>query len=89
MSKYLGIHRRSIENPSEFWAEAAEGIDWDPHEVLAPLDGSGRVVMRSDDMLEQMLDAARPGDHVVFMSNAGFDAVPSRFCKALRSNERD
>ena len=33
MSKYMEIHRRSIENPSEFWAEAAEGIDrerlWD------------------------------------------------------------
>jgi len=29
MSKFLEIHRRSIENPSEFWAEAAEGIDWD------------------------------------------------------------
>jgi propionyl-CoA synthetase len=29
MSKYLDIHRRSIENPSDFWAEAAEGIDWE------------------------------------------------------------
>jgi propionyl-CoA synthetase len=29
MSKYLENHRRSIENPSEFWAEAAEGIDWE------------------------------------------------------------
>jgi propionyl-CoA synthetase len=29
MSKFLDIHRRSIENPSEFWAEAAEGIDWE------------------------------------------------------------
>jgi propionyl-CoA synthetase len=29
MSKYLDIHRRSIENPSDFWGEAAEGIDWD------------------------------------------------------------
>src|SRR5210317_1546878 len=29
MSKYLEIHRHSIENPSEFWAEAAEGIDWE------------------------------------------------------------
>jgi propionyl-CoA synthetase len=29
MSKYLEIHRRSIENPSEFWGEAAEGIDWE------------------------------------------------------------
>jgi propionyl-CoA synthetase len=29
MSKYADIHRRSIENPEDFWGEAAEGIDWD------------------------------------------------------------
>ncbi len=29
MSKYAEYHRRSIENPEEFWAEAAEGIDWE------------------------------------------------------------
>jgi propionyl-CoA synthetase len=29
MSKYADIHRRSIENPEEFWGEAAEGIDWE------------------------------------------------------------
>jgi propionyl-CoA synthetase len=29
MSKYLEIHRRSIENPTDFWGEAAEGIDWE------------------------------------------------------------
>ncbi|HSN50954.1 MAG TPA: propionyl-CoA synthetase [Woeseiaceae bacterium] len=29
MSKYMEIHRRSIENPTEFWGEAAEGIDWE------------------------------------------------------------
>jgi len=29
MGKYADYHRRSIENPDEFWAEAAEGIDWD------------------------------------------------------------
>ncbi len=29
MSKYADIHRRSIENPSDFWGEAAEGIDWE------------------------------------------------------------
>ena len=29
MSKFLDIHRRSIENPSEFWAEAAEDIEWE------------------------------------------------------------
>ena len=29
MTNYSAIHRASIENPEEFWAEAAEGIDWD------------------------------------------------------------
>jgi len=29
MSKFAEIHRRSIENAAEFWAEAAEGIDWE------------------------------------------------------------
>jgi propionyl-CoA synthetase len=29
MSKYAEIHRRSIENPTEFWAEAAEGLVWE------------------------------------------------------------
>jgi len=29
MSKFAEIHRRSIENAAEFWAEAAQGIDWE------------------------------------------------------------
>ena len=58
-------------------------------EVLAPLEGRGRVVMRGDDLLGQMLEAARPGDHVVFMSNGGFESIPTRFCQALNGNEHD
>ena len=29
MTTYAKNHRASIENPEEFWAQAAEGIDWD------------------------------------------------------------
>ena len=32
----------------------------------------------------QMLEEARDGDHVVFMSNGGFDAAPRRFTEALQ-----
>ena len=69
------------------WLLAGEGIDWDPHEALEPLEGRGRVVTRSDDLLAQMLDAVRPGDHVVFMSNGGFESIPSRFSDALQRHE--
>ena len=71
------------------WLLAGEGINWDPQEALAPLEGRGRVVTRSADLLQQIKDQVRPGDHVVFMSNGGFDAVPRRFCELLRAMEAD
>jgi UDP-N-acetylmuramate: L-alanyl-gamma-D-glutamyl-meso-diaminopimelate ligase len=69
------------------WLMAGDGIDWDPQEALAPLEGRGRVVTRSEDMLAQMLDSVRPGDHVVFMSNGGFEAAPTRFSQSLQAHE--
>ena len=67
----------------QVWLMAGGGIDWDPHEALAPLDGRGRVVTRVDDMLQQMFDTVREGDHVVFMSNGGFEGATRRFAEHL------
>ena len=69
------------------WLKTTGGIDWDPQVALAPLDGRGRVVTSADDMLDQMLDRVKPGDHVVFMSNGGFDSAPHRFSASIQ--ERD
>lgn len=69
------------------WLMAGDGIDWDPQETLAPLDGRGRVVTRSDDMLAQMIDTVQPGDHVIFMSNGGFDSAPARFSRSINDDE--
>jgi len=69
------------------WLKTTQGIDWDPSVALAPLEGRCRVVTKANDMLAQMLEMARPGDHVVFMSNGAFDALPARFSAAIQ--ERD
>jgi UDP-N-acetylmuramate: L-alanyl-gamma-D-glutamyl-meso-diaminopimelate ligase len=69
------------------WLKTSRGIDWDPHVALAPLDGRGRVVTKAEDLLSQMLEMARPGDHVVFMSNGAFDSAPARFSASIQ--ERD
>jgi UDP-N-acetylmuramate: L-alanyl-gamma-D-glutamyl-meso-diaminopimelate ligase len=69
------------------WLMAGGGIDWDPQDALRPLDGRGKVVIRSEDLLQQMLDTVRAGDHVVFMSNGGFDSAPSRFCELVQSKQ--
>lgn len=69
------------------WLMAGDGINWDPQEALAPMEGRGRVVTRTEDLLQQMKDAVRGGDHVVFMSNGGFDAAPRRFSEMLEEHE--
>jgi len=65
------------------WLKAGEGINWDPQEALAPLEGRGRVVTKTEDLLQHMADVVKEGDHVVFMSNGGFDAATRRFCERL------
>jgi UDP-N-acetylmuramate: L-alanyl-gamma-D-glutamyl-meso-diaminopimelate ligase len=36
-----------------------------------------------DDLLASLKSQARAGDHVVFMSNGGFENAPRRFVAAL------
>jgi UDP-N-acetylmuramate: L-alanyl-gamma-D-glutamyl-meso-diaminopimelate ligase len=75
----------SLVAADKVWLLTSDDIDWDPQDALAPLEGRGRVVTRTEDMLKQMLEESRPGDHVVFMSNGGFDAAPRRFTEGLEA----
>jgi len=68
----------------QVWLMAGTDIDWDPQEALRPLQGRGRVVTRSEDLLQQMMDSVKPGDYVVFMSNGAFESAPTRFCELLQ-----
>ncbi len=65
------------------WLKTGEGIDWDPNVALAPLEGRFKIATRVDDMLQQMKNHLNPGDHVVFMSNGGFEAAPRRMAEFL------
>ena len=65
------------------WLKTSEGIDWDPLVALAPLEGRCKIVTRVDDMLQQMSSQLTEGDHIVFMSNGGFEAAPRRLSESL------
>lgn len=80
---HIGVLGPALAAADYVWLLAGGGIEWDPLEELRSLDGRSRVVTRSEDLLQQMLDMVQAGDHVVFMSNGGFDSIPQRFCKAL------
>ncbi|WP_376695688.1 UDP-N-acetylmuramate:L-alanyl-gamma-D-glutamyl-meso-diaminopimelate ligase [Wenzhouxiangella sp. EGI_FJ10305] len=65
------------------WLRSSDGMDWDPLEVIEKSGGQGRPRSRVENLLEDLLAEARPGDHVIFMSNRGFENAPRRFFEAL------
>ena len=52
---------------------------WDTAPLIAELGGRGIAVSGVDALLAALAAQTRPGDHVVFMSNGGFEGAPRRF----------
>ncbi|MBS0457965.1 MAG: UDP-N-acetylmuramate:L-alanyl-gamma-D-glutamyl-meso-diaminopimelate ligase [Proteobacteria bacterium] len=87
-SMRLGAHSQQIA-PSLDAADAVvflrrAELPWDAGKVIADLRGSGVAVPSVDALIGQLREVARDGDHVVFMSNGGFEGAPRRFLAALR-----
>ncbi len=61
-------------------------LPWDAQKVITALDGHAQAVADVDALLDAMHRQVRPGDHVVFMSNGGFEAAPRRFFDLLRAD---
>ena len=59
------------------------GLDWDAAEALAPLGERAHTAPDIATLVQQVAAAARPGDHVVCMSNGGFGGVHQRLLQAL------
>jgi UDP-N-acetylmuramate: L-alanyl-gamma-D-glutamyl-meso-diaminopimelate ligase len=62
----------------------AANLGWDPAESLKPL---GERAVTGEDLamlVEAIAQAARPGDHVLMMSNGGFGGIHDELLKRLR-----
>jgi len=60
-------------------------LPWDAGAVTGALGGRGETAATVAELVTRLRALARPGDHVVFMSNGGFEDAPRRFAAALRN----
>lgn len=87
-SMRLGAHAEALA-PSLALADAVvflhrPGLEWDAAAVMDAVRGQALAVADTDALLARLDALARAGDHVVFMSNGGFDAAPRRFLAQLQ-----
>ncbi len=59
------------------------GLDWDAKEALAPLGDAAQVCPTVEATVAAVVKAARPGDHVLCMSNGGFGGIHDKLLAAL------
>ena len=62
----------------------AGGLDWDARAALVPMGDRAQVADNIDQLLAQVKAVARPGDHLLCMSNGGFGGIHARLLEALK-----
>jgi len=58
-------------------------LAWDAGKVVAALRAQGEAVADVDSLVARLAQLAQAGDHIVFMSNGGFEGAPRRTLAAL------
>jgi UDP-N-acetylmuramate: L-alanyl-gamma-D-glutamyl-meso-diaminopimelate ligase len=64
----------------------AGGLGWDASAVLAPMGSKAIVAGDIEQLVQQVTQSARPGDHILCMSNGGFGDIHAKLLKALARN---
>jgi UDP-N-acetylmuramate: L-alanyl-gamma-D-glutamyl-meso-diaminopimelate ligase len=82
------VHRdtlaASLQGADQVWLHEPEGLVWS---LQAVADAAGLPVRVSDsvkEIVDEVLAEARPGDHVLVMSNGGFGGIHEELLIGLK-----
>ncbi len=84
----LGVHKAQLapataEASEVFWYQPP-GLDWNLAPVVAASPVPSQVMTDLEDLIELLAREARPGDHIVMMSNGGFGGIHQKLLKRLQ-----
>jgi len=83
----MGVHKESLAASLEaadlvYLFTPAE-LGWDPAPLFFGPERRATLFTRVDDIVDQVVAEARPGDHLVVMSNGGFGGIHRKLLDAL------
>jgi len=84
----LGVHREhlapSLAAADLAWFFRPADLGWDLESAVASMGERARLADSIDTLVQGLVDAARPGDHILVMSNGGFGGLHEKLLAALR-----
>ena len=85
----MGVHKESLahslQQADEVCLYQPEGMDWNLTDVVAQSKTPVTVFPNTDDIINYLLANVSAGDHILIMSNGGFEAIHQRLLDALAS----
>jgi UDP-N-acetylmuramate: L-alanyl-gamma-D-glutamyl-meso-diaminopimelate ligase len=85
----LGVHSGqlapALDLADRAWFLNAPDLGWDLPSAVVPLGSRVGFAASVDALVKGLADEARPGDHILVMSNGGFGGLHDKLLAALRA----
>ena len=89
----MGVHQDtlapSLLGADDVWLYTPADLDWDAAPIIAALGARGHSSENVAALAAEVARAARPGDHVLVMSNGGFDGFHGKLLAELQRVSQD
>jgi len=87
----MGIHKdslsKSLQGADEICLYQPAGLDWNLDDIVSASDTPAKIFASTDELINHIVSQSTSGDHVLIMSNGGFEAIHERLLDALQRNE--
>lgn len=85
----MGVHKArladSLQSADEICLYQPAGLDWNIDEVVASSEKPAAIFSSTEEIIHYLSAQATKGDHILVMSNGGFEAIHQRLLDALQT----
>lgn len=85
----MGIHKNqladSLQKADEIIIFQSPDVDWDVQQAMSNLSDKTKIMQQVQGVIDYLLKISKPEDHIVIMSNGGFENIHSRLLEALEN----
>ncbi len=85
----MGVHKNAmieaLQGADDILLYQPQGLDWDLSALVNNSNTPAQVFDTTQAIIDYVCEQTQPGDHVLIMSNGGFDAIHARLLDALKA----
>jgi UDP-N-acetylmuramate: L-alanyl-gamma-D-glutamyl-meso-diaminopimelate ligase len=87
----MGVHKarlaNSLQRADEICLYQPAGLNWNIDDVVAGSDKPAKIFSSTEEIVRYLSSHSAKGDHILIMSNGGFEGIHQRLLDALALKE--